>query len=99
MSDYRKLLVWRRAHELVVAVYQSTQDFPRSETFGLVGQLRRAASSVPANIAEGTGRGTSKELARFCRIALGSLNELEYHLFLSYDLTYLAPAQYEKLTH
>lgn len=89
MADYRKLLVWQQAHGLVLSVYHTTLLFPKAEMYGLVAQVRRAAASVPANIAEGTGRGTQRELARFCRIARGSLNELEYHLLLARDLGYL----------
>jgi len=88
MSDYRRLLVWQQAHALTLEVYQATASFPKEELYGLASQLRRAAVSVAANIAEGTGRGTRPELARFCRIACGSLNELEYHLLLSRDLRY-----------
>ena len=95
MSDYRKLLVWRKAHELALAVYQVTTTFPVAELYGLTSQLRRASVSVAANIAEGSGRGTQRELARFCRISRGSLNELEYHLLLSKELNYLSDSTWE----
>ncbi|MQA88674.1 MAG: four helix bundle protein [Gemmatimonas sp.] len=89
MSDYRKLVVWQHAHALVLAVYKVTLVFPKDERYGLSSQVRRAAVSVAANIAEGTGRGSGPELARFCRIARGSINELEYHLLVCSDLAYL----------
>ena len=73
----------------MLAVYKVTATFPPAERFGLTDQIRRAAVSVPANLAEGVGRDTRPELARFCRISMGSLNELEYHLLLARDLGYL----------
>jgi four helix bundle protein len=79
------LEVWKRAHELVLAAYRITEGFPRSETFGLSSQIRRAASSIPTNLAEGCGR-TQAEFARFVQIALGSACELEYELLLVRDL-------------
>ncbi|MCC6791593.1 MAG: four helix bundle protein, partial [Thermomicrobiales bacterium] len=87
--NFRELKVWEKAHRLTLATYQSTAIFPREETFGLTSQIRRAASSVPANIAEGCGRGGG-DLVRFCRIAAGSASELQYHLLLARDLGYLA---------
>ena len=95
MQDFRKLAVWRKAHELTTRLYLLTASFPREEVYGLTSQIRRAASSVPANIAEGCGRGGSAELARFLRIAVGSASELEYHLLLARDLHYLAEKDYE----
>ena len=86
MADYRKLKVWQRAHQLTAAVYKATMAFPQEELYGLTNQIRRASVSIPANIAEGYGRGGDVEFARFLRIALGSLNELEYLLLLSRDL-------------
>ena len=97
MSDYRSLRVWQRAHVLTLDVYKTTSTFPSSERYGLTDQLRRSAASVPANLAEGVGRNTQPELARFCRISMGSLNELEYHLLLSHDLGLLASADHEAL--
>ena len=94
MRDFRKLDVWRRSHELTLAVYRDTESFPASERFGLTSQLRRAAAAVPANIAEGAGRYSKREYAHFLNQALGSTNELEYHLLLSYDLGLLDKPTY-----
>ncbi len=88
-QDYRKLDVWRIAHQLTLDVYRVTADFPRDELYGLTSQLRRAAASIPTNIAEGCGRGGQKELARFLRTARGSANEVEYQVHLSHDLGYI----------
>jgi four helix bundle protein len=97
MGDYRELKVWRKAHQLTLAVYDATSGFPREELYGLTGQLRRAAASIPANLCEGCGRNGETELARFCAIALGSANELEYHLLLAFDLKLLKAASYNEL--
>jgi len=86
VKDFRELQVWRKAHELTLAVYQITASFPREELYGLTAQLRRAGSSIAANLAEGCGRNGDAELARFCSIAMGSASELEYHLLLARDL-------------
>ena len=97
MGDYRSLKVWQKSHQVTLAVYDATRAFPRSETFGLTSQLRRASASVPANLAEGSGRNSDAELARFGRIALGSANEVDYHLLLARDLGYLSPEQHQAL--
>ena len=89
MGDYKKLRVWEAADKLVLAVYRETGDFPTSEQFGLRSQIRRAAVSVPSNIAEGCGRNTAPQLRQFVRIALGSANELEYQLGLAARLGFL----------
>ncbi|HNY39394.1 MAG TPA: four helix bundle protein [Bryobacteraceae bacterium] len=86
MRDFHELKVWQRAHQLTLAVYQVTATFPREELYGLTSQLRRACSSIPANLAEGCGRDGEAEFARFCSIAMGSASELEYHLLLARDL-------------
>ena len=88
MSDYRRLEVWKAAHQLTLQIYRVTTVFPRHEQFGLVSQLRRAAVSIGANIAEGSGRG-GKEFARYLAIALGSVNEVEYLLLVATDLGYV----------
>ena len=89
INSYRDLVAWEKARLLVKAVYQATAPFPREETYGLTQQLRRAAVSVPSNIAEGYGRGSRKEYVRFLQIARGSLYEVETQLVLSGDLGYL----------
>ncbi len=95
--DFRKLKIWERAHRLTLDVYRVTAVFPRDEQFGLTSQIRRSAASVPANIAEGCGRGGG-DLARFCRIAAGSLSELQYHLILAHDLRLLGWDIYSPLS-
>jgi four helix bundle protein len=97
MGSYRNLKVWERAHRLTLEVYSATKTFPRDEMFGLTSQLRRSASSIPANIAEGCGRNGDTELARFLTIAMGSASELDYYLLLSRDLGYLLQPRYDHL--
>jgi len=97
MKDFRDFKVWERAHELVLKIYKCTADFPEQELFGLVTQMRRCSSSIPANIAEGCGRLGNAELHRFLQIACGSSNELEYHLLLAKDLGYLPEDDYTAL--
>jgi four helix bundle protein len=86
--SFRDLMVWKKAHEFVLAVYRLTQSFPDREKFGLSHQMRRAAVSVPANIAEGFGKRSQAEKARFLNIAEGSLEECRYYLILTQDLGY-----------
>jgi four helix bundle protein len=86
--SFRDLLVWRKAHEFVLAVYAFTASFPRQETYGLALQVRRAAVSVPANIAEGFRRRGKPDKARYMNMAEGSLEESRYYLILSQDLGY-----------
>jgi four helix bundle protein len=83
------LRVWRQSQELALQAYAATSTFPRREAFGLTDQIRRAAASVPANIAEGCGRGTTQELIRSLRIARGSLGEMDSHLTLAKNLGYI----------
>ena len=97
MKSFTDLEVWKRAHAVVLDVYKLTNPFPRSEQFGVVSQIRRAAYSIPANIAEGFGRHSTKELPQFLAISNGSLEELHYFLILSRDLRYLSPLDLEKL--
>ena len=91
MKDYRELEVWQLGHALTLAIYAATKSFPKEELFGLTGQMRRAAASIPANIAEGCGREGDAELKRFLNIALGSACEVDYFIQLGADLGYLAP--------
>jgi len=97
MRDFRNLKVWEKAHRLTLDVYRMTKEFPRDEQFGLTSQIRRAAVSIGANIAEGSGKKSRPDLARFLQMGLGSASELEYHLLLSRDLGYLSAANQEKL--
>lgn len=97
MRDFRELKVWERSHRLTLTIYKVASTFPQSELYGLTSQIRRASSSIPANIAEGCGRGSEAEFARFLQIALGSASELEYQLLLSRDLDLLSPSEYESL--
>jgi four helix bundle protein len=89
MRNYRDLQVWGKAHNLTLELYRVSRGFPREEIYGITSQLRRAAASIGANLAEGCGRRTSTELARFVRIAMGSASELDYHLLLSRDLGFI----------
>jgi four helix bundle protein len=97
MKDFRKIVAWQKAHQMVLGIYRETARFPKTKLYGLTSQLRRAAASVPANIAEGCGRRGDAELARFCDISLGSASEIQYHLLLARDLQYLADDAYETL--
>ncbi len=87
-ARFEDLDVWQKAHSLVLAVYKLTSTFPKSETFGLLGQMRRAAISVPANIVEGFHRRSVSEKLRFLNISQGSLQELRYFLMLTEDLDF-----------
>lgn len=89
MRPFRELIVWEKAHQLTVELYHLTRAFPREELYGLTSQIRRSASSIGANIAEGCGRRTASDFARFIQIALGSASELEYHLLLASDLGFM----------
>ena len=87
-QSFRDLMVWQKAHAFVLAVYRLTESFPEREKFGLSHQMRRAAVSIPANIAEGFGKRSQAEKARFLNIAEGSLEECRYYLILTHDLGY-----------
>lgn len=97
MQDFRNLDVWQKAHLLTLCVYRCTRTFPVDERFGLASQLRRAGSAIPANLAEGCGRGSDADFARFVQNALGSASELDYHLLLCHDLGYLSEETYQTL--
>src|SRR5688572_27531802 len=88
MQNYKDLIVWKKAHALVLYVYKLTIDFPKVEQFSLTSQLRRAATSIPTNLAEGCGKYTQLDLANYLQTALGSSNEVEYLALLSHDLGY-----------
>jgi len=89
LQDCKRLQVWQRSHKLALDLYRTTESFPLGERFGLTSQLRRAALSVPTNIAEGSRRVAAKEYARFLNIASGSLSETEYLVLVSRDLGYI----------
>jgi four helix bundle protein len=97
MRDFHHLKVWQKCHHLTLSVYRATTNLPREEIYGLTSQLRRASSSICANLAEGCGRNGDAELARFCSIASGSASELEYHLLLAKDLRLIPEPVYAKL--
>jgi four helix bundle protein len=91
MGEFRKLEAWQKARDLVGRVYTSTSSFPKAELFGLTGQMRRAAVSIAANIAEGKGKNNDREFKRYLGIALGSQAELECLATLAGDLNFLDP--------
>ncbi|MFQ5734047.1 MAG: four helix bundle protein [Planctomycetaceae bacterium] len=95
MKDFRDLKVWEKAHQPALLVYRITKSFPKDELYGPTSQLRRSAKSVPSNIAEGCGRGSDADLARFLQIAMGSASEVEYQLLLSRNLEYIDSKQYD----
>jgi four helix bundle protein len=96
MQDFRNLQVWQKAHQLTLDVYRATKRFPDDERFGLTSQLRRSASSIEANLAEGSARGGDADFARFVQIAVGSASETECHLLIAKDLGYLDTDQYDQ---
>ncbi len=98
MRSFKDLKVWLKGHELTPSVYRATKLFPRDEMYGLTSQLRRAAASIPANIAEGCVRGSGPDFRRFLLVALESASEVEYHILLSHELGYLDKNQYESLS-
>ena len=97
MKDFKDLKVWHKAYALSVAVYEKSRGFPREEIYGLTSQLRRAAVSVGANIAEGCGRRSDGEFIRFLQIARGSAAEMEHHLLLARDLKFLTSEAHQDL--
>ncbi|MAS93521.1 MAG: diversity-generating retroelement protein bAvd family protein [Verrucomicrobiales bacterium] len=95
MKNFRDLQIWNRSHGLTLDIYRITQSFPSIETYGLLSQMRRSVSSIPTNIAEGCGRSTDKDFARFLDMAMGSASELEYQLILACDLRYISAEIFE----
>lgn len=98
MQDFRDLKVWVKSHSLALAIYEGTAAFPREETYGLTSQIRRAATSIPTNLAEGCGNSSRAEFARFLQMALNSASELEYLLLLAHELKLLHAEAYEGLS-
>ena len=97
MKDFKKLKVWEKAHRLTLNVYEASAKFPREELYGITSQIRRACVSVPTNIAEGCGRSSDTDFARFLQISMGSESEVEYLLLLGLDLDLLVNDEYEEL--
>ena len=98
METHKDLRVWQQSMELVTLIYKATKVFPKDEVFGLTSQMRRAAVSVPSNIAEGYARGTEREKLHFLRISSGSMSEVETQLLLSLNLGYLSKESYDELS-
>ena len=97
MQSHEDLLVWQKAVKVSIAVYKLTEKFPPREMYGLSSQLRRAAVSIPSNIAEGRRRSTSADFAHFLHMAYGSLAEIETQLLISRELRYILPEEYEDM--
>lgn len=97
MQDFRNLAVWQKAHQLTLTIYTATASFPKEELYGLTGQMRRSAASIPTNIAEGCGRDSQAEFSRFLTIAMGSASELHYQVILAKDLGFIATGLAETL--
>ncbi|MFA5688612.1 MAG: four helix bundle protein [Kiritimatiellales bacterium] len=97
VKSYRDLIVWQKAMRFVTDIYRDTECFPKTEQFGLIPQIRRAAISVPSNIAEGYGRNSTADYLRFLQIARGSIYEVETQLEIALNLNYLSAARSEKL--
>jgi len=97
MRNFKDLLVWEKGHRLTLELYKVTRAFPKEELYGLTSQIRRAAASVGANLAEGCGRRSEGEFGRFLLIAMGSASELAYHLLLAHDLGFIKDAEYVRL--
>jgi four helix bundle protein len=98
IKSYFDLEVWQKAHELALLVFRTTERFPKTDQFGIVSQVRRSCSSVPANIAEGFGRGTTKEFLRSLQIARGELEETRYFMFLSRDLGRISKEDFSSIS-
>ena len=98
IHSYKDMNVYRESKELVIKVYKITDKFPIKETYNVISQLRRSVLSIPLNIAEGYGRLSREDLKRFIKIALGSSNEVEAILEISYELEYLSQEEYEELS-
>jgi len=98
IKDFTDLEAWRKSHDLALAIYKATEKFPKSESFGLISQMQRAAVSITSNIAEGFGRQTLKEKIQFYYQAQGSLTEVKNQLILSKDLNYISRQEFDNIT-
>ena len=99
MGTYRDLLAWQKGIQLAKAVYQLTANYPSDERFGLTNQMRRCSVSIPSNIAEGFGRGSDKELVQFLYVSLGSSNELDTQLTISYELSFITEDKFKEIEY
>ena len=99
MMDFHDIQVWQKAYDLTLKIYKSTESFPKHEIYGLTSQLRRAAMSIPCNIAEGCVKNSDADFARFLDIAIGSASEVECQLLLAHDLKYFETPKYQKLNN
>ena len=97
MKEFKKLLVWQKAHEVVLLVYKLTKKFPEDERFNLIAQMRRAATSIATNIAEGCGKYTQKDFVSYLQISQGSTQEIEYLTILSKDLEYIKIEEFDDM--
>ncbi len=97
VKTYKDLMAWQRAMDMVVSLYDLTKSFPRDEIYGLTGQVKRAAVSVPSNIAEGQGRGVGNEFCHHLRISLGSLQEMETQVMIAQRLSYVSQEQIDPI--
>lgn len=97
ITGYKKLVIYQKSKDLVIATYKVTANYPKSETYTLVSQMRRAALSVLANLVEGYAKDSSKEYARFLTISIGSLTELEVFFEISHDLTYIKEGELDRI--
>ena len=97
MGPHKNLLVWKKSMELTSEIYKVTRSFPREELFGLVSQMRRCVVSIPSNIAEGYGRSSNAEIVHFLHNSLGSSNELDTQLIISFNEGFLSAEDYERI--
>jgi len=97
MRNFQDFVIWQKSHSFTLKIYKTTQKYPSSEAFGLTSQMRRAASSIPFNIAEGCGRHSDPDFRRFLIVASGSASEIDYQLILSKDLEYISLTEFGEL--
>lgn len=97
MSHFRKILVWEKSISLVTKIYKTTSSFPKEEIFGLTSQIRRSSVSIPSNIAEGSGRESTKDFLRFLYISLGSIFEMQTQLEIAKNITYIKEEEFNNL--
>lgn len=97
MVDFRTLDIWKRSHKIPLFIYKTSSNFPKSETFGITSQIRRASLSIPTNIAEGCGYNSKLQLKRFLTISMGSCSEVDYLLEVCKELNYLSEKESKKL--